>query len=45
MSSLNMYDPINSNTINTLTVKSTLLYFNTLVVAGARVAQPQTFTF
>ena len=44
-SSLNFYDPINSNTMNTITVRSTLLYFNTLVVAGARVAQPQTFTF
>jgi len=44
-STLNFFDPINMNSTNTLNVKSTLLYFNTYVVGGARVAQPQLFTF
>jgi hypothetical protein len=44
-SSLNLYDSVNMNSTNTITVKSTLLYFNTLVVGGSRVAQGQVFTF
>jgi hypothetical protein len=44
-STLNLYDPINMNSTNTLNVRSTLLYFNTYVVGGARVAQAQVFTF
>jgi hypothetical protein len=44
-SSVLLYDTINSNYLNSLNVNSTLLYFNTLVVGGARVAQGQVFTF
>jgi hypothetical protein len=44
-SSINLLDPLNFNSTNTLRTQSTLLYFNTLVIGGARVAQEQLFTF
>ena len=38
-------DRVNANTNNAVYAQSTLLYFNNFVIGGARVSQPQTFTF
>ena len=44
-SSLTFYDALNYNSANAVYVKSTLLYFNSYVVGGAIVAQPQFVSF
>jgi hypothetical protein len=45
MSSAIFYDGLNKNTGNVVYVASTFLYFNTYVIGGTRVAQPQWATF
>jgi hypothetical protein len=39
------YDALNNNSANVVYVASTFLYFNSYVIGGSKVAQPQWVTF
>jgi hypothetical protein len=44
-SSVILFDPLSANALNTVTVASTFLYFNSFIIGGTRVAQPQWVVF